>query len=362
MFDLARSNAIHLGIGEPDFQPPVHVREALRKAVEEGFNKYGPSAGLPKLREAIARRLQKYNPEITPDKIIVTAGATQALHTALFTVIEEGDEVLVPDPGFPLYPNEVRLAGGKPIFYPLLEENKYMPKIEELQATKRTKAIIVNSPSNPIGAVFDRRTIEALVEFAKEHKLIIFSDEVYDEILYDIEYTSFLGRYDRVVYINSFSKTYALTGWRIGYLVAEKVLLQEILKMHYYTVACPSTPVQYAALAALEGSQESVREMVAEFKKRRALMIKLLNQIKGFRCLTPGGAFYAFPSYKFKVASEKLAKQILEKNVVCVPGNAFGKRGEYHLRFSYANSLENIKKGLELVKEVIENYISRSPN
>ncbi|MDI6707850.1 MAG: pyridoxal phosphate-dependent aminotransferase [Candidatus Thermoplasmatota archaeon] len=352
MFELAGEGAINLGLGEPDFQPARHIKEALEKALADGFNKYGPTAGIYQLREAVAERLKKYKSDITHDEIIITAGATEALHAAMLTFIEKGDEVLVPNPGFPLYPTEVSLAGGKPVFYRLKED--FMPNVANFKVSKKTKAIIVNSPSNPTGSVFSKEKVKEIIEFAEDNDLIIFSDEVYDEIIYDCEHFSFLGNYDNVVHINSFSKTYALTGWRLGYLAAKKEFVNEILKMHYYTVACPPTPTQYAALTALKSSQECVKKMVSEFRKRRDTAIKIINDMKGFRCLPPKGAFYLFPSYNLDITSEKLALKILEKNVICVPGIAFGTAGESHLRISYANSIENIEKGLGIVREVVE--------
>jgi aspartate aminotransferase len=353
IFELAGKGAINLGLGEPDSQPAQHIKEALAKALREGFNKYCPTAGIIELREAVAERLKKYKSDIAKEEVIITAGATKALHATIFTFIERGDEVLVPDPGFPLYATEIALAGGKPVFYKLSGED-FMPKVENFKVSKKTKAIIVNSPSNPTGSVFSKEKVKEIIEFAEDNDLIIISDEVYDEIIYDTEHFSFIGNYDKLIYINSFSKTYALTGWRLGYLAAKKEFINEILKMHYYTIACPPTPTQYAALAALKGSQECVKEMVSEFKKRRDVAIKTINRIKGFSCSLPKGAFYLFPSYNIDIHSEELALKILEKGVICVPGNAFGSAGENHLRFSYANSIENIEKGLEIVRELIE--------
>lgn len=353
MFELAKKDSINLGIGETDFQPPENVKEALRKAVERGFNKYGPTAGLPELREALAERLKKYKSDLEAREIIVTGSGTEALHASIFTFIDENDEVLVPNPGFPLYPAEILLAGGKPVPYPLKEANEFLPEIEDFKVTKKTKAIIVNSPSNPTGSVVGSDKIKEIIDFAAEHDLIIFSDEVYDEIIYDQEHSSFLGGSDKVIYLNSFSKTYGITGWRLGYLAAPEEFIKEISKTHYYTIACPPTPMQYAILEALKSSQRYVKKMVAEFKKRRAVTLDLISRIKGFKCVPPKGAFYIFPSYNLDITSEKLALKILKKNVLCIPGSAFGSEGEKHLRISYANSIENIKKGLEIIREVV---------
>ncbi|MDI6917853.1 MAG: pyridoxal phosphate-dependent aminotransferase [Thermoplasmatales archaeon] len=354
MFDLAGENAIHLGLGEPDFQPPENAINALKKAVDDGCNKYGATPGMPGLRDAIVEKEKRYRKDLTRDNVVVTAGGTEALMASVFTFIDKGDEVLIPDPGFVLYGPQVRLAGGKPVRYPLFEENGFVPKIEDMRITGKTKAIIVNSPSNPTGSVIDEKTIKAIVDVAEEKNLLIFSDEVYDEIVYEGKHHSFMGKYDDLIYVNSFSKIYAMTGWRIGYVMAKEEYLREIAKMHYYTMACPPTPIQYAALEALKGSQDYVKKMVTEFKRRRDVIVDEINKIKGFRCLKPKGAFYAFPSFTFNISSEELAMRIAASNVIVTPGTAFGQNGEKHLRLSYANSLENIKKGVEIIGKVVE--------
>lgn len=354
MFDLAGEDAIHLGLGEPDFQPPENAKNALKKAVDNGYNKYGATPGLPALRDAIVEKEKRYRKDLTRNNVVVTAGGTEAFMASVFTFIGKDDEVLIPDPGFVIYAPQVKLAGGKPVRYPLFEENDFIPKISDLKITKKTKAVIVNSPSNPTGSVIDENTIKAIVDVAEDNNLLIFSDEVYDEIVYEGRHHSFMGKYDNLIYINSFSKIYAMTGWRIGYVMAKEEYLKEIAKMHYYTMACPPTPIQYAALEAMKGEQDYVKKNLEEYRKRRDVIVDEINRIDGFRCRKPKGAFYAFPSFRFNISSEQLAMKIAASNVIVTPGTAFGPNGEHHLRLSYANSLENIRKGMEIIGKVVK--------
>lgn len=356
MFDMAKPDIIQLGLGEPDFAPPRSVIDALKRGVENGLNKYTPTRGILKLREAIAERLRKYDESITERNVIVTSSATEALSVAGHTLYDEGDEVLIPDPGFVQYKPQTMLCNGKPVFYPLTKKNHFVPSIDDLESlvSKHTKAIILNYPSNPTGSVLERSDVERIVSFADEHDLVIISDEVYDEFVYEREHHSFLGKYDKVVYINSFSKVFAVTGWRIGYLVADEKIVEKAAKVHYYTIACPPSPAQYAVLEGLKNCDEFVKEMISEFRARRDLIVRELNSIHGFHCLKPEGAFYAFPSFDFSMSSEELAVEILKAGVLCVHGASFGRLGEGHLRFSYANSQDNIKMAMEIIKGVAE--------
>ncbi len=355
MFEGAPAGAVNLGLGEPDFQPPHHVIDALEEAARSGHNKYGPTGGIAELRAAIAERVTRYAP-VGADQVLVTGGGTEALFATMQTFVDPGDEVLTPNPGFVLFAPHVLLAGGKPVFYNVRAEDEYRPRVDEMNelVTKKTKAIIVNTPANPTGGVLDRTTIKGIIEIAEDHGLLIVSDEVYDAFVYEGVHESFLGKYDKHVFVNSFSKVYAMTGWRIGYLVAPLDLVKTISKVHYYIVACPPTPTQYAALAALEGPQDFVAEMVKEFARRREVIVSALNKMKGFHATKPKGAFYAFPSYDFKIKSDALAMKLAEGGVICTPGSSFGTAGEGHLRFSYANSRENLQLGLERVAAVAE--------
>jgi aspartate aminotransferase len=358
MFDLARSDSINLGLGEPDFQPPDNVKEALKTAIDTGKNKYGSSQGLLPLREAIAERTKIHREDITQSDVIITVGGTEALWISSQVLFQPGDEILIPDPGFVLYTPHVQLAGATPVFYPLAQDNEFVPDIEMINEliTDKTKGIYVNSPSNPTGGVFCRDDVKAVTDLAQDHKLTIISDEVYEHILYDdCEFCSFLGDYDNVIQIHSFSKTYALTGWRIGYLVTKSDLIKKLIVMHYHNVACPPSPFQHAALAALQGPQDSVRNMVAEFKTRRDLIVNELNSIEGFNCILPKGAFYAFPKFELGIKASELVMKLAEAGLICTHGSAFGGNGEGHLRLSYATSQDNIRKGMEILRDVASN-------
>jgi len=355
MFEAAPPGAINLGLGEPDFQPPAHILDALEHAVRTGMNKYGPTGGLPELRAAVAERLSKYAP-VKPDQVLITTGATEGLASAMQTLVDRGDEVLTPDPGFVLFAPHITLANGTPVFYRVRKEDEFQPRIEELNelVTSKTKAIIVNSPANPTGGVLDRNAIKEIVALAEDNDLLIISDEVYEPFVYEGRHETFLGRYDKLVYVNSFSKIFSMTGWRLGYVAAPPEIIKNLAKISYYLIACPPTPTQVAVLAGLRGPQDFVTKMVNEFGKRREIVVDALNRIKGLDCPWPKGAFYVFPSFDFDLTSEALAMKILAAGVICTPGSAFGPGGEGHLRLSYANSRENLVKGIGLLAGVAE--------
>jgi len=355
LFEAAPPGSINLGLGEPDIQPPQEMIEALVKALRAGRNKYGPSAGIKDLREAIAEYLRRYRKDVSYENVIVTAGATEGMRIACETILGEGDEALVPNPGFIIYGPDVSLAGGKPVEYMLKQENGFLPDIEEINTliTPRTKAIIVNSPSNPTGTVFPKETVKALCEVAKDHKLYILSDEVYDGFVYEGEHWSFARFHDDTVIVQSFSKSLAATGWRIGYVATSEEIVRQLSKVQYYTLACPPTATQYAILEGLGIIDKFQADMLQEFRKRREVALKKLSEIPSFSTPPVSGAFYAFPEYTQKIGSEKLALKILDAGVICAPGAAFGSKGEGHLRFSYANSRENISKGLDIVRGLV---------
>lgn len=352
MFEAAPPGSINLGLGEPDIQPPQEMIRAAAQALEQGYNKYGPSAGIKELREAIAAYLRRYRKDVTFENIIVTAGATEGMRIACETILGEGDEALVPNPGFIIYGPDVRLAGGKPVEYSLRAENNYLPDIEEVKSliTPRTKAIVVNSPSNPTGTVFPRETVRALSDVAKDHKLYILSDEVYDGFVYEGEHWSFARFHNDTIIVQSFSKSLAATGWRIGYVATSEEIVQQLSKVQYYTLACPPTAMQYGVLEGLKVIDRFQNDVLEEFRKRREVAMKKLAEIPSFTTTPVSGAFYFFPKFSQKIFSEKYALKILEMGVICAPGSAFGSHGEGHLRFSYANSRENIANGLEIVK------------
>lgn len=356
MFEIATEQSINLGLGEPDFNPPKIALDSLKNAVYEGKNKYGPTAGIPQLREALAKHNSIYNKDLTRDNVLVTGSASEALMATMITFIDAGDEVLYPDPGFVLYKPQVQIAGGKGVPYPVKQENGFVPTLESLNelVTPKTKAVIVNSPSNPTGALFQSKDVKAISDFAREHNLIVISDEVYDRMVYDTEHNSFLGDYDNVIFINSFSKIYAMTGWRLGYIISNPEFIKGLIISHYHIMACPASPFQHAVLATLNGPQDFVTEMVAEFKQRRDIIVEKLNSIDGIECLVPEGAFYVFPKYVQNIPSNDLAMKLAEAGVICSPGAAFGPGGEGHLRFSYAASRETIETGMEIVAKVFQ--------
>lgn len=354
LFESAPPGSINLGLGEPDIQPPEEMIKAFESALEAGHNKYGPSAGIIELRKAIADSLRRYRRDVSFENIIVTAGATEGMRIACETIMGEGDEALVPNPGFIIYGPDVALAGGKAVEYSLRAENGYLPDIEEIKRliTPRTKAIIVNSPSNPTGTVFPKESVKALCEVAKDAGLYILSDEVYHNFVYEGEHWSFARFHDDTIIVNSFSKSLAATGWRIGYVATSKEIVQQLAKVQYYTLACPPTATQYAVLEGMRVQERFGREMLEEFRHRREIATKKIRDVPGFSSPPVQGAFYLFPKYSQKLPSEEFAMKILKKGVICAPGSAFGSLGEGHLRFSYANSRENIARGLDIVKEV----------
>jgi aspartate aminotransferase len=363
MFELAGTDSINMGLGEPDFEPAPHIIEALHQAALDGKNGYGPSLGLPELREAVAARIREHwKSNAAADNILITAGATQGLMAINQTFVDHGDEVLIPDPGFVLYANQARICGGTPVTYSIREENRYLPDVDELneKVTPRTKLIVVNTPSNPTGACFDKSLVRAIAEVAEDHGVMVIADEVYDTMTYDAPHESFLSHLDNVIWINSFSKTYAMTGWRLGVIATKKDYVKAIEAMHYYTVACPPTPIQWAGVAALTGPQDQAEEMVETFRQRRDLITKRIQAIRGLRMVKPEGAFYAMPHYDFDIPSSELALRLAKEGLICSPGSAFGSLGENHLRFSYACSQEKIEKGMDTLERVCDTLVLRN--
>lgn len=353
MFEAAPPNSINLGLGEPDFEPPPEVVEALCAAVRDGMNHYGPSAGLAALRDKVAERYRGRDSKTARENVIITGSGSEALMVTAMTLYDAGDEVLVPNPGFVLYGPDARLMGATPVPYSLSRGRRYLPDFDELEqlVTRRTRAIVVNSPSNPTGGVFPSAAVDRVVSFAERHDLTIISDEVYEEMVYDGKFASFWGRSNRVVIVNSFSKTLAMTGWRIGYLVAPRALALDLNKMHYHIMACPPTPAQVAVLAGLSESESAVRAMVREFRARRELIVRLLGRIPGIEVVPPAGAFYAFPRFRWPKSSSEVATALLRRGVITTPGDAFGSLGASHLRLSFAASRENLRRGIEILGE-----------
>ncbi len=351
MFELTPENAINLSLGEPDFDTPEHIREAVKIALDNGFTHYTSNNGILELREAISCKLADENKiEADPENITVTVGASQALYVSLQALINKGDEVLIPDPGFLSYDAFVKLAEGKMVPISLKEENEFQMTPDDVleKITPKTKAMIMNSPSNPTGAVMQKEDIKGIAEIAEDHNIHLISDEVYEHIIYEGKHYSPARYTDNVITINAFSKTYAMTGFRIGYIAANKELTEEILKVHQYNVACTSSLSQMAGLEALLGPQDCVHEMVAEFKRRRDLIVKRLNEM-GISFKAPKGAFYAFP----KVGdSDKFVEEAIKAGVIVVNGASFGKCGDGHFRISYAASYEKLEEAMNRLEKI----------
>jgi len=351
MFEIAGENSINLGLGEPDFNTPEHIIEATSTAMREGFTHYTSNMGILELREALSIKLKKDNGiESSPESILVSVGASEAIYMCMQALVDPGDEVLIPDPGFLSYDACVNLAGGIPRGIELKMENDLRMTSQEVQEgiTNKTKAIILNSPSNPTGSVMKKEDVKAIAEIADDYGIYLISDEVYEKIIYDDKHHSPAKFCENAVTINGFSKSYAMTGFRIGYVTANPEIIEELLKIHQYTTACASSMVQKAALAALEGPQNSIDDMVGEFKRRRDMVVKRLNGM-GVECINPHGAFYVFPNvddpYEFVVEG-------LKKGVVMVPGRAFGLHGKNHVRLSYATSYSQLEEAMDRLESM----------
>jgi len=365
LFDLAQGkrDLVSFGIGEPDFITPTHIRKAAKKAMDEGYTRYTPNLGFPKFRKALAIKLnQKNKISVTPEEVMVTSGGTEALFFSFYTLLNPGDEVIIPDPGFVTYESQVYFAGGIPVNFPLRGENNFHPDLEELKncVTLKTKAILLNSPSNPTGAAFNEDELSAIAQLAQEKNLIVISDELYEDIVYDgrehFSIASLPGMKERTISIFGFSKSYAMTGWRLAYLATEPNLVKEMAKLLQNTSVCANSIAQRAGLAAIQGPQECVKEMFTAYNKRRNVLVKGLNEIKGLSCHAPEGTFYAFVNIKeTRMSTEELSMYLLEEcKVVTVPGTAFGAQGEGYIRLSFATSLEDIKEGVRRIKKGIE--------
>jgi aspartate aminotransferase len=359
---------IHLELGEPDFDTPEHIKEAAIRALKDGYTHYTPSRGIQELREAIAERLNiDYGVDVDPrTQIIVMPGAKPCIYSAIMATVNPGDEVVIPSPAFPIYESIVRFLGAKPVLVPLREERGFRLDVEEVSKliTNRTKMIVLNSPNNPCGSMLDPKDVRAIAELAKDRRLLILSDEVYSHITYEAKHHTILreaGIEDQAIMIDGFSKTYAMTGWRLGYAVSRKEIIDQMERLQINITSCPTSFVQRAAIAALRGPQEPVEAMVREFKARRDLIVQGLNDIEGITCTKPAGAFYAFPNVKeFRASSKELARLLLEKaGVAVLDGEAFGQYGKGYLRLSYATSRENIQEGIRRMKEFLERVEKR---
>ncbi len=352
---------VHLEIGEPDFDTPAHIRDAAKHALDTGATHYGPSAGLQELREAIARHVSATRGiAVAPEQVVVTPGAKPIMFFVIMALVGEGDEVLLPDPGFPIYESVVNFVGGKAVGVPLREATGFNFDMEffEKHITPRTKLIIINSPQNPTGGVLEKAQIQRIAQVARERDIPVLTDEIYRHFLYDGEFVSILrepGMPERSILLDGFSKSYAMTGWRLGYGVMPVDLAEHVTRLMVNSASCTASFVQLAGVAALEGEQACVGRMVAEFRRRRDLIVDGLNALPGVKCALPRGAFYVFPNITGTGrSSAEVAKRILdEAGVAVLSGTAFGPHGEGYLRLSYANSEANLKSALERMEPVL---------
>lgn len=352
---------VHLEIGQPDFITPANISEAAFRAMKDGHTGYGPSAGLLEFREVIAEHISETRGvEIHPDEVTVTPGAKPIIFFTILALVNEGDEVIYPNPGFPIYESVIDFIDGKAVPLPLREEVDFRFRIEDLEASisDRTKLLIINSPQNPTGGTLAKSDLEAIAELAVKHNFYVLTDEVYSRILYEGVHDSLIslpGMKERTILLEGHSKTYAMTGWRLGYGIAPTELADKITQLTINSNSCTATFTQFAGIEALKGPQDFVHEMVTEFRTRRDAIVDGLNVIEGVSCIKPLGAFYVFPNVsQLPLSCQDLSDYLLEDaGVAVLPGTAFGKYGDGYLRLSYANSLENIQEALARMDSAI---------
>ncbi len=354
---------ISLGPGEPDFDSPENVVNFACERLKKGYTHYSPPGGRSELKEEIVKKLKRENKiDVSPDQIIVTTGSTEAILLALLCSIDPGEGVLIPDPGFLAYKPTVELLNGMPLCIPHYECDGFQFNVEEARRNiipEKTNVMIINTPSNPTGVVFKRKTLEEIADFVVEYDLLVISDEAYEKFVYEgerhVSFASLNGMGERTLTLHSFSKTYAMPGFRIGYAAGPERLVNAMRKIHVYTTICAPTVSQEAALEALRGPQDSVREMVKEYDRRRKLILRRLEEIPGFSCVKPKGAFYVFPNVKeFGMKSLEFSRWLLrEVKVAVVPGTEFGRCGEGYVRLSYATSYEKIEKAMDRIERVV---------
>ena len=355
-------SVIHLEIGEPDFDTPANVREAAKRALDDGWTHYGPPLGLPALREAIAADATARKGFVaSTDRVVVTPGAKPIMFYAIESLVEPGVEVIFPDPGFPIYESMTRFCGGTPVRLPIRQEHDFRIDLDELERliTPRTRLLIINSPANPTGGVFTRADVERIGELALRHDLVVLADEIYGRIVYEGEHVSLAslpGLVEHTIVLDGFSKTYAMTGWRLGYAIVPEPLLLPFSRLIINSVSCTSSFSQLAAVEALNGPQDTVDAMVEEFRARRSLVVDGLNDIPGISTRLPAGAFYAFPDISGTgLDGSAFADRLLDETGVCVlAGTAFGQVGRDHIRISYANSRENLAEALRRIRDFVE--------
>ena len=352
---------VHLEIGEPDFDTPEHIKDAAKQALDDGFTHYGPSPGEMPVREAVAaHQTERQGYDIGADRIIVTPGGKPVMFFSILALIEEGDEVIYPNPGFPIYESMINYAGGTAVPIPLEERFDFSLDVDRLESlvTDNTKLIIVNSPNNPCGSVVSDDDLERIAKIAVENDLVVLSDEIYKDMYYEGSHTSitkFDGMVGRTIILDGFSKSYAMTGWRLGYGVFPEFMMDAVTKLMTNSVSCTSVAVQMAGVAALTGPQDSVGEMMDEFRVRRDLVVQGMNALPGVSCRTPGGAFYAFPNISGTgLDSRTFADRAMdEAGVALLSGTAFGEHGNGYIRISFANSQENLRLAIDRLGEML---------
>jgi aspartate/methionine/tyrosine aminotransferase len=353
---------IHLEIGEPDFDTPAHIAEAAKRALDGGATHYGPAAGLPEVREAIAKDVAATRQiDVGPDEVVVTPGAKPIMYFVITALVNPGDEVIYPNPGFPIYESVVNFVGGRPVPIPLREESGFGFDMDEFErrAGPQTRLIIINSPQNPTGGVLERDQLGRIAEAARRYRIPILADEIYKAFLYEGEFlsiTAFPGTKELTIILDGFSKSYAMTGWRLGYGVMPRALAEHVARLMVNSNSCTASFVQLAGIEALQGDQIPVQRMVAEFRRRRDVIVEGLNRLPGVTCRTPHGAFYVFPNVKaLGRRSAEVADVLLrEAGVAVLGGSAFGEYGEGYLRLSYANSEANIQTALARMRPVLD--------
>ena len=367
-FDLLSrmDDAISLGVGEPDFVTPWHISEAGISGIEKGYTMYTSNWGMPELRQELARNLTaRCGVEYDPDnELLITVGVSEGLDLAMRAILNPRDEIISPEPTYVSYESCTVLAEGVFVPVPTMVENQFRVKAADIEerVTSRTKAIILGYPNNPTGAVMERTDLEEIADVARRHDLLVISDEIYDQLVYGIKHTCFAslpGMKERTIFLGGFSKAYAMTGWRIGYAAAPAEIIEAMTKIHQYTIMCVPIMAQMAAIEALKSGEAAVREMVADYDRRRRVMVKGLNAI-GLSCFEPKGAFYAFPSVKVTgLSSQDFAERLLlEERVAVVPGSAFGDSGEGYVRCCYATALDDIREALRRMRRFVQRHRS----
>ena len=359
----AGEDIIHLNIGRPDFDTPAHIKEAAKKALDEGKVHYSSNYGIPQLREALADKLQQDNQmSYDPGEIIVTVGGNEAVFIAMMGLLDAGDEVLIPDPCWLNYFYCVQMAGGVPVSVPAREEYQFTPSIDDFRSrvTDKTKMIVINTPNNPTGAVYSAEALEALGQLAAERNLYVLSDEIYEKMVFDghrhVSFGSLPGMKERTVTVSGFAKNYSMTGWRLGFVAASPEAISAMVRIHQYVTICATSFAQWGAVAALTGPQDEVQHMIDEFGRRGELVSSALQEMPGIQVAKPAGTFYIFPSIKQTgKSSQEMAEYLLdEAKIAVVPGHVFGDYGEGYIRLSYANSYENLEKAMANMRKALQ--------